>query len=73
MSKNKSTRNRQITDNEEFYNPDISGVQKSEDYLKKLEAAEAIEILPDLRRGQPHALRKLARADAHFARGAELA
>ena len=43
MSKNKSTRNRQITDNEEFYNPDISGVQKSEDYLKKLEAAEAIE------------------------------
>lgn len=43
MSKNKSTRNRQIADNEEFYNPDISGVQKSEDYLKKLEAAEAIE------------------------------
>ena len=43
MSKNKSTRNRQITDNEEFYNPDISAVKKSEDYLKKLEAAEAIE------------------------------
>lgn len=43
MSKNKSNHNKQVSDNQDFFNPDISAVRKSEDYLKKLEAAEAIE------------------------------
>ena len=42
MSKNKSKKNRQISDNQGYYNPDISGVQKSEDYLRRHQAEEAI-------------------------------
>ena len=42
MSKNKSKKNRQISDNQGYYNPDISGVQKSEDYLRRQQAEEAI-------------------------------
>ena len=43
MSKNKSNQNRQMSDNQGYYNPDISGVKKSEDYRKKLAAEEAID------------------------------
>ena len=43
MSKNKSTKNKQIADNQGYFNPDISAVQKSEDYLRHQQAQEAIE------------------------------
>ena len=43
MSKKKGNHNRQATDNQDFYNPDISAVQQSEDYRKKLAAEEAID------------------------------
>ena len=43
MSKNKSKKNRQMSDNQGYYNPDISGVQKSEDYLRRQQAEEAID------------------------------
>ncbi len=42
MSKNKSNKNKKIADNQGIYNPDISGVKKSDDYLKLREAEEAI-------------------------------
>ncbi len=42
MSKNKSKQNRQVSDNQGYFNPDISGVQQSEDYRRRLEAEEAI-------------------------------
>ena len=35
MSKNKSKQNRQVSDNQGYFNPDISGVQQSEDYRKE--------------------------------------
>ena len=43
MSKNKSKKNKQMTDNQGYYNPDISGAQTSEDYLRYQQAKEAIE------------------------------
>ncbi len=43
MSKNKSNQNRQMSDNQDFYNPDISGVQRSEDYRQKVEAEKAMD------------------------------
>ena len=43
MSKNKSEQKKQKNDNQVFYNPDISGVQKSEDYRKRRETEEAID------------------------------
>ena len=43
MSKKGNKHNRQASDNQDFFNPDISDVLRSEDYRKKLEAAEAIE------------------------------
>ena len=39
MSKNKANNNK----DQGYYNPDISGVQQSEDYLKKREAEQAID------------------------------
>ena len=43
MSKNKSSKNRQVSDNQGNYNPDISGVQKSEDYIRRQQAEQAID------------------------------
>ena len=43
MSKNKGKNNRQTSDNQGYYNPDISGVQQSEDYLRRQQAEEAID------------------------------
>jgi len=43
MSKNKSSKNRQVSDNQGNYNPDISAVQKSEDYIRLQQAKQAIE------------------------------
>ena len=43
MSKNKANNNKKMSDSHGYYNPDISGVQQSEDYLKKREAEEAID------------------------------
>jgi len=43
MNKNQGNHNKKKTDNQGYYGPDISGVQKSEDYLKKLEVEEAID------------------------------
>ena len=43
MSKNKSNNNKSMSSNQGYYNPDISGVQQSEDYLKKREAEQAID------------------------------
>ena len=43
MSKNHGKHNKKSTDNQGYFGPDISGVQKSEDYLKRLEAEEAID------------------------------
>ena len=43
MSKSQSNHNSKITDNQGYYNPDISGVQKSEDYRKRQKVEEAID------------------------------
>ena len=43
MGKNKSNQNKKINDNQGFFNPDISGVKKSEDYRKSREVEEAID------------------------------
>ena len=43
MSKNKSNQSKKINDNQGFFNPDISGVKKSEDYRKSREVEEAID------------------------------
>ena len=42
MSKNKSNQNKQMSDNEGLFNPDITGVRQSEDYRRKHEAEEAL-------------------------------
>ena len=43
MSKNKGNQNKQMGDNHGYYNPDITGVERSEAYLRRLEAEEALE------------------------------
>ena len=43
MSKNKGNQNNKTSDNQGYNYPDISGVQQSEYYRKKLEAEQAIE------------------------------
>ena len=43
MGKNKVNNNKKMSDSHGYYNPDISGVQQSEDYLKKREVEEAID------------------------------
>ena len=43
MGKNKVKHNSKITDNQGYYGPDISGVEKSEDYRKRQEVEQAIE------------------------------
>ena len=43
MSKRQGKLNKKTTDNQGYFGPDISGVQKSEDYLKRKEAEEAID------------------------------
>ena len=42
MSKNKSKKKNQPTDNQGYFNPDISAVQQSEDYLRRQQAEEAL-------------------------------
>ena len=42
MSKKKNKPNKKATENQSYYGPDISSVKKSEDYLKRREAEEAI-------------------------------
>ena len=42
MSKKQGKHNKRSAEPQGYYNPDISGVQQSEDYLKRLEAEEAI-------------------------------
>ena len=49
MSKNKGNQNSKITDNQGYNYPDISGVQKSEDYQRKLAAEQAIEKENDIK------------------------
>ncbi len=43
MSKSQSNHNKRMSEKERNYNPDISGVQKSEDYRKHLETEQAID------------------------------
>ena len=43
MSKHKGNQNKKVSDNQGYFNPDISGVQQSEDYRKKREVEEAID------------------------------
>jgi S-DNA-T family DNA segregation ATPase FtsK/SpoIIIE len=43
MSKHQGNQNKKVSDNQGYYNPDISGVQRSEDYRKKREVEEAID------------------------------
>ena len=43
MNKHKGNQNKKLTDNQRYFNPDISGVQQSEDYRKKREVEEAID------------------------------
>ncbi len=43
MSKHKGNQNKKVSDNQRYFNPDISGVQQSEDYRKKREVEEAID------------------------------
>ncbi len=43
MSKNQSKSNKKIAENQGYYGPDISGVQKSDEYIKRREAEEAID------------------------------
>ena len=43
MSNSKKHNNKKKSDNNEFYNPDISGVKKSDEYLRKQEAEQALE------------------------------
>ena len=42
MSKSQGNHNKKINDNQGYFNPDISGVRKSEDYRKSREVEEAI-------------------------------
>ena len=43
MSKNKGKQNKKISENQGIFNPDISGVKKSDDYRKSLQVEEAID------------------------------
>ena len=43
MSKNKANYHKKSTDNQDFFHPDISGVQKSEDYLQRQAVEQAID------------------------------
>ena len=43
MIKNKANNNKTMSNSQGYYNPDISGVQQSEDYLKKREVEQAID------------------------------
>jgi len=43
MKKKQNNHNKPLNENQGYYNPDISGVQQSEDYRKKLEAEQAID------------------------------
>ena len=43
MSKHQGNQNKKVSENQGYYNPDISGVQRSEDYRKKREVEEAID------------------------------
>ena len=43
MSKSQNNHNKKMSDNQGYYGPDISGVQRSEDYRKKREVEEAID------------------------------
>ena len=43
MSKHQGNQNKKVSDNQGYFNPDISGVQQSEDYRKKREVEEAID------------------------------
>ena len=60
MSKNRSNHNKRVTDNEGYYNPDISGVKKTDDYMRRQEAEQAID--------NEH-LTKWQRVTAFFANG----
>ena len=43
MSKNKGSKSKQMSDNQGFPGVDISGVQKSQEYIERLEAEKAAE------------------------------
>ena len=43
MSKSQSNHNKKMSDNQGYFGPDISGVKKSDDYLKRQEAEQAID------------------------------
>ncbi len=43
MSRNQGNHHKKTSDNQDFFHPDISGVQKSEDYLKRQEVEQAID------------------------------
>ena len=43
MSKSQSNHNKKMSDNQGYFGPDISGVQKSEDYRRAREVEEAID------------------------------
>lgn len=43
MSKNQGTHNKKTSDNQGYFNPDISGVQQSEEFLRKKQVEEAID------------------------------
>ena len=43
MGKSQSNRNKKMDEHQSYYNPDISEVKKSDDYLKRQEAQQAID------------------------------
>ena len=43
MSKSQSNHNKKMSDNQEFFGPDITNVQKSEEYRRSREVEEAID------------------------------
>lgn len=43
MSKSQGNHNKKMSDNQGYFGPDISGVKKSDDYLKRQEAEQAID------------------------------
>ncbi len=43
MSRNQGNHHKKTSENQDFFHPDISGVQKSEDYLKRQEVEQAID------------------------------
>ena len=60
MSKNRSNHNKRVNENEGYYNPDISGVKKTDDYMRRQEVEQAID--------NEH-LTKWQRVTAFFANG----